>query len=357
MRLQQLFTELNIRLNSDPGFSGYGCTSHLGLVYANIDTTTATDPSTDEATEEGQMVGEQAPSTAVRETLLSTADTALWRAVAESPNGTALIVIDDEQKRDLVRPASVWRYTLAEIISSGSLLLYYQPLYAISRRQTMSDISGATNIDVPLRLLANEVYARAELPEGVVAAAEFIPMAERFGLLPALDKTIISKALAVATDAGPLVMNLSTQALRDPKFVAWLRDTVAKTPSSECIFEIDERAIKHAPAGLAHLMSEAGRFGYQFSIDHFGSGATSFAYLSQLEISMVKLDRSYVTGIAERPDHQFFIESTLQICHARDILVTTEGFEQQADLDCLQRLGVDCGIGHLLGRPGPLPVR
>ncbi|MFT4631453.1 MAG: EAL domain-containing protein (putative c-di-GMP-specific phosphodiesterase class I), partial [Crocinitomicaceae bacterium] len=104
---------------------------------------------------------------------------------------------------------------------------------------------------------------------------------------------------------------------------------------------------------IKFLIDSAGPLGYRFSIDHFGLGTVAFSYLQSLDVHFIKVDRSFVTDIANNTDNQFFIQSVVQIAHTRDMLLIAEGVETEGDLATLERLGVDAAMGYLLGRPGP----
>ncbi|MFT5209029.1 MAG: EAL domain-containing protein (putative c-di-GMP-specific phosphodiesterase class I), partial [Flavobacterium sp.] len=91
---------------------------------------------------------------------------------------------------------------------------------------------------------------------------------------------------------------------------------------------------------------------YKFSIDHFGNGATAFSYLQSLDVHYLKIDRSFVTGINDNTDNQFFIRSVVQIARTRDMLLIAEGIEKTNELETLNDLGVDAAMGYLLGKPG-----
>ena len=120
--------------------------------------------------------------------------------------------------------------------------------------------------------------------------------------------------------------------LLDILFRSWFYQqlTLHRHNASRVIFELQEHAVHLAYDDVRLLVQAGNSLGYQFSVDHFGSGATSFAYLQSLDV-----------------------RSVAQIAHARDMWLIAEGVEREEELEILRSLGTDAAMGYLLGRPGP----
>jgi EAL domain-containing protein (putative c-di-GMP-specific phosphodiesterase class I) len=151
------------------------------------------------------------------------------------------------------------------------------------------------------------------------------------------------------------VINLSTYSLQQDQFRSWLYQqlTVQRSKSHQVIFELQEHAVHLAYNDVRSLVQAGNSLGYRFSVDHFASSATSFAYLESLDVHFIKIDRSFVANLDQQTDNQFFVRSVAQIAHARDMWLIAEGVEREEELQILRELGVDAAMGYLLGRPGP----
>ncbi|MCB1644951.1 MAG: EAL domain-containing protein [Pseudomonadales bacterium] len=282
------------------------------------------------------------PSPADLSTLLTEADTALRSAQAGGKNATHFLVHGDSSNplTEVIRQGNEWKRTLDDVITNRSFLFHYQPVLQLPDR----------------RLIAQEIFVRIRLDGEIVNAGLFMPMAERFDLLVPLDRLIIESALQQIDEGSPAyVLNLSTRSLQDPDFCAWLisQFPTYQSVAHKVIFELQEHAVHLAYDAVRNLVENANVFGFRISIDHFGSGATAFSYLQSLDVHYIKIDRSFVSGISDNHDNQFFVQSVAQIAHTRDMQLLAEGVEEQAELDTLIRLGVDGAMGYLLGRPGP----
>ncbi len=274
--------------------------------------------------------------------MLSAADMALRNAQNEGANGTYFLIHGDSENpvSDFIKQAGEWRQTLDNIIASENLLIHFQPIYSIPDRE----------------LIADEVFVRIELDGRIIDAGVFMPMAERFGMLVQLDRLIISKVFQQINESSPSFMiNLSTHSIQDESFIAWLTQTVSQQQdiADKVIFEFQEYSVHLAYNQVKQLIDTASPMGYRFSIDRFGSGSTAFSYLQSLDVHFIKIDRSFVAGISENTDNQFFIQSVSQIARTRDMRLIAEGVELDSELDTLTELGVDAAMGYLLGRPGP----
>lgn len=277
--------------------------------------------------------------------LLTDADTALRNAQAKGTNGNYFLIHGDSENpvADLVKQAGEWHATLLDVIRRQQFLFHFQPLYQLSTNGGQS-------------LLANEIFVRIELEGKVINAGVFMPMAERFGLLVELDQLIIERALnEIQLEAPPIVVNLSTYSLQQDQFRSWLYQqlTARRSKAHKVIFELQEHAVHLAYDDVRSLVKTGNSLGYRFSVDHFASSPTSFAYLESLDVHFIKLDRSFVAGLDQQTDNQFFVRSVAQIAHARDMLLIAEGVEHEEELQILRELGVDAAMGYLLGRPGP----
>lgn len=194
----------------------------------------------------------------------------------------------------------------------------------------------------------------------LISPALFLPAAERFNMMPAIDRRTVQRVFErVAAGVPQLVdidrfsVNLSGQSLSDDSFldyvIAQMRET-GVDPRRIC-FEITETAV------IAHL-AHAKRFihslreqGCHFALDDFGSGLSSFGYLRALPVDYLKIDGQFVRHLSEDPIDHAMVEAINQVGQVMGIKTIAEFVEDQATLEALRRLGVDYGQGYHLHRP------
>ena len=150
-----------------------------------------------------------------------------------------------------------------------------------------------------------------------------------------------------------LKVNLSARQLEDPHLVAAVRDALATTglpPSALCL-EVTESALMRDEEAAAEVLASLRALGVLLAIDDFGTGYSSLAQLRRLTLDTLKIDRSFITGIAESRDAAAIVTSIIAMAHAVDLTVVAEGVETEAQLEKLRELECDQAQGYHLGRP------
>jgi diguanylate cyclase (GGDEF)-like protein len=229
-------------------------------------------------------------------------------------------------------------------LAAGEFTLAYQPKLALA--------SG--------RIVAVEALLRWQHPErGGIAPARFIPFAEQTGFIREITPWVLESAVrqaAVWHAAGldiAVSANLSTLDLLDPHLGRRVRDLLERhaVPARRLCLEITESALMDDPAlAQAHLDELAG-LGIKLSIDDYGVGQASLAYLKSLPVDELKLDRSFITAITESPRNAAIVESTIMLSHALGLTVVAEGVETPAELHWLREHGCDIAQGYGIARP------
>jgi EAL domain-containing protein (putative c-di-GMP-specific phosphodiesterase class I) len=126
-----------------------------------------------------------------------------------------------------------------------------------------------------------------------------------------------------------------------------------RVPASSLCLEITESALMDEPAlALAHLNALAA-LGVKLSIDDYGVGQASLAYLKSLPVNELKLDRSFVTAIADSPRNAAIVQSTIMLSHALGLSVVAEGVETEQELEWLRANGCDVAQGYFIAKPTP----
>lgn len=272
--------------------------------------------------------------------LLSRADMALRAAGRKGANAWALYDESTVTRPD-VHTASEWLTRLREVIAHKQVLLHYQP---VKRRAD----GGIEHYEALARIPGK---GGDTLPAGV-----FIPMAERHGLGPELDKLVVTRALerlAQMPGGPPLAINLSPASVHDSGFTDWLVGRLRDAPgeAGRLILEAPEYGVVSDPDAAARFLDALSGTSVGFGLDHFGVGAVSFGYLKRFRLSYIKIDGSYTRGIDSTVDHQFLVQSVADIAHGLDIRVIAESVETESEWRILEHLHVDAGQGYFVGRP------
>ena len=194
---------------------------------------------------------------------------------------------------------------------------------------------------------------------GIVAPDEFIGTAERAGLMNELSDLVIRLAVADAAhliDADPefaVAVNISATQIIRPDFVdlidAALRE--AGVPAEHLILELTESVL--ASSHVTERLHELGRRGIRLAIDDFGTGYSSLAYVQQLPVAMVKIDRAFLDGLDESGQGAPVMAAAVAMAQALGLGTTVEGVETYAQLAGLRSLEVDWGQGYLFSEPVP----
>jgi diguanylate cyclase (GGDEF)-like protein len=197
----------------------------------------------------------------------------------------------------------------------------------------------------------------------LVAPADFIAAAERYDLMPRIDRWVIDSTCAwLAThgaSAAPehvYAINLSGQSLSDDNFLHHLMAALSNgriRPRQLC-FEVTETAAIANLGKAVRFVSQLREMGCSFSLDDFGSGLSSFTYLKNLHVDYVKIDGSFVKGISSSLTDHRMVEAINQIGHIMNIRTIAECVEDRATLEKVRGIGVDYAQGFCLGRPRPL---
>jgi diguanylate cyclase (GGDEF)-like protein len=276
------------------------------------------------------------------EALLHQAATGMYAAkVAGRNRWKRSEVVDDDSALDEIRLLGEIRTAIA----SDQLRLEYQP---------QLDLRTG-------RLHGLEALVRWDHPErGVVAPAGFIDVAEKSGLISQIGLWACGAAIAQAAElnghaAGPVQMsvNISARQLGEAQFadaVLALLRTGSLDPGLLTLELTETGLVTDAPQ-MHQNLRELHDHGVKLSIDDFGTGHASFAYLNDFPIDEIKIDRSYVDGLDSSPESAAIVTSCIELAHALSVTVVAEGVETAAQLSRLTELDCDIAQGYLYSRP------
>ena len=232
-------------------------------------------------------------------------------------------------------------------ISAGEIVLYYQPIV---------DLAG-------MRVHGAEALVRWQHPErGLLAPGTFIPTVEQTGLISALTRYVLERAVAqcaIWRESGQelcVSVNLSVRNLLDRNLPAEIGRLLRarRLPPEALQLEITESMIMSDPERALLTITELSNLGVQIAVDDFGTGYSSLDYLSRLPVDELKIDRSFVSPMLTDPSNLIIVRSTINLAHDLQLAIIAEGVEDAATLGELGDLGCDRVQGFHLGRPMPV---
>jgi EAL domain-containing protein (putative c-di-GMP-specific phosphodiesterase class I) len=188
---------------------------------------------------------------------------------------------------------------------------------------------------------------------GAVSPELFIPLAERSGEVSPLTLWVIARAVAdraVLREAGvdaPIHVNISAQLIADPRFVDRALGLLGDAAGG-IGFEITETAMMADPEGALANLYKLAEAGVHLSIDDYGSGFSSLAYLQRLPVNELKIDKGFVSRLTSGPRDPLLVRSTIDLAHALEMEVTAEGVQSAATLALLQVMRCDMVQGFFL---------
>jgi len=289
--------------------------------------------------------------------VLRDADAAMYRAKS---HGRARYELYDDAMRALASRRLAIETDLRWALAEDELLVHYQPVVTTDAGQ----------------LVGVEALVRWDHPEqGLVPPAEFLPVAEESGLLPAIGDVVLRRATAQAATwlAGPpwprhwVAVNLDARELADPSLLRRVDGAVRDAGFDPGLLrvEITEDALLEDTLETSATLDALRRRGVGISIDDFGTGYSSLAYLKRLPVDSVKLDRAFVDGLGRgsRPDDgtvtggvvddTAIASAVVQMAASLQLHVVAEGVETEEQLAVLRRLGCEMVQGYLIARPMP----
>jgi diguanylate cyclase (GGDEF)-like protein len=285
------------------------------------------------------------PSATSADQLLREADSAMREAKA---TGQGSYEFDGALQQRATRHLAVEREIL-HALQRDEFLVYYQPLVDVDTGQ----------------ILGTEALVRWQHPErGLVPPMDFIPIAEETGQIAAIGRLVLTRACAQAaawTAAGhPLRMsvNVAVDQLRDEDFPSAVAQVLAETglaPDQLCL-EITESSLVREFEQGAKALARLRDLGVHLAVDDFGTGYSSLAYLHDLPIDELKVDRSFIARLDRdsRDDRdQHMVEAVVDMARALGLSVVAEGVETDAQLEFLAGLHCPIAQGYLFAAPQP----
>ncbi|MEA2417169.1 MAG: hypothetical protein QOI58_3826 [Thermoanaerobaculia bacterium] len=278
------------------------------------------------------------------ETLIKSADTAMYQAKEQGRDNYQLF-------NALVNAKALQRialeHGLRRSLSHHEMAVHYQPIFDLR--------TG--------RITGMEALLRWTDPElGAIPPATFIPLAEAIGVMIPIGTWALRVACAQAKqwhDSGfdtlSLAVNLSVCQLQQPDLVNLVREILAETglPARHLELEITESTAMQSPEASIRTLYELKRLGIRISLDDFGTGHSSLAYLKRFPIDTLKIDQSFIRDITRDPDTAAIVTAIIAMGHSLRLKVIAEGVEFTDQATFLKRHNCDQMQGYLINAPMP----
>ncbi len=278
--------------------------------------------------------------------LLSNAETAMYWAKEAGRNCVAVF---DESMDQSVKKRLAIETALYRALERKELRLVHQPIIDID----LGDVTGF------------EALMRWEMQDGTaVAPSEFIPIAEETGIIMPIGAWALLEALihlrgwinegACSRDAT-MSVNVSSRQLHDPKFVAIVNEALIRShmPAEQLWLEVTESVMITQPEQALDTLRNLSALGVRIAIDDFGTGYSSLSFLQRFPIHRLKIDKTFVSGIATDPNAKTLIRTIIAMADALKLELVAEGVETVQQLHALADLKCNQAQGYLISHPVP----
>ena len=285
--------------------------------------------------------------------VMSAADTACYMAKEKGRNRVQVYHAEDSELS--TRQGEMeWIGRLQRAIEEDRFVLYSQDIAGLDPAHKLSD-----HCEILIRMLDE----KGEL----VPPMAFIPAAERYNLMPSIDRWVVRNAFAIIarqqaeTGGAPALyaINLSGASIGDERFLEYVREQFshfAVSPQSIC-FEITETAAIAKLDKATDFINQLKSLGCLFSLDDFGAGMSSFAYLKHLPVDFLKIDGGFVKDMADDPIDRAMVEAINSIGHVMGKQTIAEFVDGERVVRLLREMGVDYAQGYGVAKPRPFGPR
>ncbi|MGZ5036847.1 MAG: putative bifunctional diguanylate cyclase/phosphodiesterase [Usitatibacter sp.] len=275
--------------------------------------------------------------------LLRAADVAMYQAKRAKSRYAIYDPSDDVRRQEFLTLLG----ELRRAVEAGELVLHYQPKMNLAEN----------------RVTSAEALVRWRHPQrGFIEPAEFIPFAEQTGYIGAITRWVLGRAIdqcGVWERTGlriRMCVNISARDLRlGDELVQVISQLLhaAELPAGMLCLEITESALMDDPVSAQSALRKLRDLGVTTSIDDYGTGYSSLAYIKQLAVNELKIDRAFVSGMEADRRNAAIVRSTIELGHNLGLVVVAEGVETEHELAELRRFGCDDAQGFLFSRPMP----
>jgi len=280
--------------------------------------------------------------------LLSAADMACY--VAKDMGRNRFHVFHNKDKELMRKHGEMqWVSRLTQAFKEGRFVLYRQAVVPL--RNQLSNTQRHYELLIRLRDDTDEL----------ILPSSFIPAAERYNIMPILDRWVIRTAFEQCfqfSSNDRYAINLSGTSLNSGTLLEYITKELRRTPviPDNVCFEITETAAIENLEKAAKLIKELKQLGFKFALDDFGKGLSSYSYLSNLPVDYLKIDGEFVSNLTDNPVNCEIIKSVNHIGHLLGMKTIAECVENEKTSNKLAAMGVDFAQGHKFGLPEPIFV-
>lgn len=278
---------------------------------------------------------------------LSAAEAACF-AVRRSAVGRVHVFRDGDADVGAIREELSWVTRLRQAVAEDRLLLYHQKIVPLD------PADGLQHSEILMRL--------RDTDGSLVLPSRFIPAAERYALMPEVDRAVLERVFGAlargqrSVGGGDLLcLNLSAASVSDADFARFVEDLIRRSPmrpDSIC-FEITETASFTNTGGALDFIARVRAIGAKVALDDFGAGLSSFAYLKMLSADYLKIDGSFICDLENSALDQATVEAITKVARVKGMRTVAEYVGSDAALGLLRQLGVDYAQGFHVHRPEP----
>ena len=245
-----------------------------------------------------------------------------------------------------------WAGRITQALEQHRMVLYVQPVVDIKNEGSVTSHC--------------EILIRMKDKDGpIVRPDAFIPAAERYNLMPNVDRWVIAQVFEFLHSGGCgakdhlVSINLSGTSLVDDGLLGFILSEAEKyqVDMSKICFEVTETAAISNLSKATQFIKDLKLRGCRFSLDDFGSGLSSFAYLKNLPIDFLKIDGSFVVDMLNDPIDKAMVEAIVRVGHLMNVKVIAEWVENEQTLNLLKDMGVDYVQGYYFGEPEEMAIR
>ncbi len=278
--------------------------------------------------------------------LLMEADMAMYRAKEQGRNRFC-VYTPDEGPLEASERRIDWLRMLREALETDGFILYAQPIIDLATKEIV-------RYEILIRLLDKD--------GGVIPPGAFLDVADQFGLSGDIDRWVLSQVTKILVDDAldgkglSFAINLSPRSMTDREFLALISEmpTLDVIGPVRLVMEITETAAIYNIHVAKDFLRTLRRQGYEFALDDFGMGFSSFYQLKNLDIDYLKIDGSFVRNLSKDPVDRHLVLAMVHLARSLGKRTIAEFVEDAQTLEFLRSIGVDCAQGFHIGRPRPL---
>ncbi|MDX1517537.1 MAG: EAL domain-containing protein [Woeseiaceae bacterium] len=259
-------------------------------------------------------------------------------------------------------------------LSNESLIQRRDDMQLVADIQRALDADGLELLAQPITALADnddrprfEILLRMRDRSGkAISTSAFFSAAERYQIMPQIDRWVVSNTMAALREHAQAIsdcdalfsINLSGQTLGDDDILEFIEDEIADSglPTTAIGFEVTESAAVSNFAKAQTFLDALHKRGCRISLDDFGAGLSSFAYLKNFRVDTLKIDGSFIRDITDNRISESMVAAITQVAKVMELDTVAEYVEQEETRDLLKKLGVDYAQGHAVGKPQSLDV-